>query len=277
MKKDINVNNNKLQVHDFWNESSCGEILYLKSPNQPTQEQYLTQSEIRYKLEPEIIGLADFLSTKNKRVLEIGVGLGADHQKFAEAGADLYGIDLTERAISHTRKRFELFGLYSHLSIGDAEKLSFENDFFDQVYSWGVLHHTPNTQEAFNEVYRILKKGGVAKIMIYYKWSLVGFMLWLRYALLIGRPWISLKKIYANYLESPGTKAYTITEAKKLCSKFSNVEITTWLTHGDLLEASDGQRHRGLFLSIAKSIWPRWFFRRFFPKSGLFMFIKAIK
>jgi ubiquinone/menaquinone biosynthesis C-methylase UbiE len=274
MIKNTCVNNCKQQVHDFWNEASCGEKLYLKNI---TKDQYVDQVNIRYKLEPYIIEFADFPSTKNKKVLEIGVGLGADHQKFAESGAILYGIDLTERAITHTKKRFELLELQSHLSEGDAEKLNFENDFFDQIYSWGVLHHTPNTPKAFDEVYRVLKIGGVAKIMIYHKWSLVGFMLWLRYALIRVQPWISLKEIYASYLESPGTKAYTITEARNLCSKFSDVKITTVLTHGDLLESSAGQRHRGLLLSIAKKLWPRWFFRYFFPKSGLFMLIRLIK
>jgi ubiquinone/menaquinone biosynthesis C-methylase UbiE len=30
---------------------------------------------------------------------------------------------------------------------------------FDVVYSYGVLHHTPNTQKAINEIYRVLKLG----------------------------------------------------------------------------------------------------------------------
>jgi len=49
------------------------------------------------------------------------------------------------------------------------------------------------------------------------------------------------------------------------------------LAHGDLLESSVGQRHRGLALSIARSIWPRWFIRRFFPDNGLTMMITAYK
>jgi len=75
--------------------------------------------------------------------LEIGVGLGADHQLFAENGADLYGIDLTERAVSHTTKRFQILGFSSNLSVGDAENLIFPGDFFDIVYSCGVLHRSP--------------------------------------------------------------------------------------------------------------------------------------
>src|SRR5437016_2153494 len=96
---------------------------------------------------------------RGRRVLEIGVGLGADHQRFAEAGAELYGIDLTDRAVRHTQGRLALFGLTSKLEVGDAERLNFPDEYFDCVYSWGVLHHTPNTAAAIAEVRRVLKPG----------------------------------------------------------------------------------------------------------------------
>lgn len=113
--------------------------------------------------------------------------------------------------------------------------------------------------------------------MIYHKWSMIGLMLWVRYALLGLRPWLTLAEIYRCHLESPGTKAYSVTEAKQLFSAFSEVRIKTVLTHGDLLVSGAGQRHRGVFLSIARKIWPRGLIRRFFPKAGLFMLIEARK
>lgn len=264
----------KQQIHDFWNKASCGEDLYLDKEN---RESYQTQAEMRYRLEPFIIPFANFSSAKGQRLLEIGVGLGADHQRFAEAGAELSGIDLTERAVEHTRRRLALFGLSSHLSVGDAEKLDFLDESFDQVYSWGVLHHSPDTPKAISEVSRVLKFGGRAKIMIYHKWSMIGAMLWLRYALLVGRPWRSLNSIYATHLESPGTKAYSVSEARKLFAAFSAIEISTPLSHGDLLESDVGQRHRGFVLNLAKKLWPRWFIRRFLPNAGIFMLIEAKK
>jgi ubiquinone/menaquinone biosynthesis C-methylase UbiE len=211
------------------------------------------------------------------RVLEIGVGLGADHQSFAEAGAEMTGVDLTPRAIEHTRRRLELFGLKSQLACGDAEKLPFADASFDVVYSWGVLHHSPNTPQAFREVHRVLKPGGTARIMIYSKYSLIGLMLWIRYGLLRLRPWTSLTEIYDKYLESPGTKAYTVAGARQLCAPFASANIETVMTHGDLLTSEAGQRHRGLALSIARVVWPRWLFKIVAPKSGLFMLIECHK
>jgi len=270
----MSVEYTKKDVSDFWNEASCGESLYLEHSN---KEGFESHSQIRYKLEPYILPFADFEKAKNKKVLEIGVGLGADHQKFAEAGAELTGIDLTERAVAYTKHRLKLQGLQSNLGQGDAENLSFPNNTFDVVYSWGVLHHSPDTPKAVLEVLRVLKPGGVAKVMIYHKYSMVGVMLWIRYALLKFKPFLSLNYIYAQYLESPGTKAYTINEAKELFSKFKKVNIKTVLTHGDLLTSHAGQKHQGLFLSLARLIWPRWFIRYFLKDNGLFMLIEAHK
>ena len=120
--------NVKQQVRDFWNEASCGEKLYLTSDDRSGFE---AQSRKRYELEPIILDFAQFADYTGKKVLEIGVGLGADHQKFAEAGAELFGIDLTDRAVAHTRNRFECFGLSSKLDVGDAENLTFKDDTFD--------------------------------------------------------------------------------------------------------------------------------------------------
>lgn len=118
----------KAAVHDFWNEASCGEKLYLGGLD---QDDYTRQLAQRYALEPYILGFADFESSHGKEVLEIGVGLGADHQRFAEAGAVLQGIDLTPRAIEHTNRRLRAFGLRSSLSAGDAESLAFPDSRFD--------------------------------------------------------------------------------------------------------------------------------------------------
>ena len=264
----------KEDVRDFWDEAACGERLYLEGLD---LEGFRKQAEVRYELEPFIIPFADFEAAKGKRILEIGVGLGADHQRFAEAGAVLTGVDLTPHAVEMTSRRFEKLGLRSELKVGDAENLDFRDNSFDVVYSWGVIHHSPDTQKATHEIFRVLKPGGVAKVMIYHKYSLVGFMLWLRYALLAGRPFTALATIYARYLESPGTKAYSEAQARDLFLQFENVSIRIQLGHGDLLTSQAGQRHKGALLNIARKVWPRWVFKKFCRRNGLFMLIDATK
>jgi len=268
------TSNNKKAVHDFWDEASCGEEMYLHGKS---KESYIQQAETRYTLEPYIIPFADVNEYSEKRVLEIGVGLGAEHQKFAEAGAEIYGVDLTKRALAHTAHRFNHFLLPARLMQADAERIPYKDNSFDCVYSWGVLHHSPDTRQAINEVYRVLKPGGVAKIMIYHAKSFVGYMLWIRYALLRMRFFTPLKTIYSNYLESPGTKAYSIDEAKTLFSKFEEIDLNVELTHADLLQSNAGQRHKGLLYSFAKMVWPRFLIKLFFKNHGLFLLIKAKK
>jgi ubiquinone/menaquinone biosynthesis C-methylase UbiE len=148
----------KDSVRDFWDMASCGEDLYLSST---IREGYREQAKARYRLEGEMIfPFAHFQDSRGLDVLEIGVGLGADHQQFAQAGALLTGIDLTPRAVAHTQQRLESFGLNSSLKEADAENLPFDDDSYHLVYSWGVLHHSPDTQSAINEVFRVLKLGG---------------------------------------------------------------------------------------------------------------------
>lgn len=71
-------NEQKKQIQDFWNEQACGENLYFKGDNDV--ERFRNQSKARYELEPYILTFAEFEKSNNKKVLEVGVGLGADHQ-----------------------------------------------------------------------------------------------------------------------------------------------------------------------------------------------------
>lgn len=268
---------NKKDVKEFWNSESCGERY---AEDGTDYELYVSETENRYALEPYIKTFAEFEKFEGMDVLEIGVGMGSDHSQIARnKPRSLTGVDLTERAIEHTKKRFTALALESTLKTDDAENLSFEDESFDAVYSWGVLHHSPDTKKCFDEVWRVLRPNGTAKIMIYHKHAPTGWMLWIKYGLLRLKPLIGLDKIYAKHLESPGTKAYTIDEAKELANKFSKVECKIQLCHGDLLEGDVGARHRGLILSLAKATYPRPLIKmlsRIFP-IGLDLLITAKK
>ena len=265
----------KSEVRDYWEAASCGEELYLRGSSQ--LEAFVHQARARYALEPYIADFAGFETSSGRVVLEIGVGLGADHVRFAQAGADLHGCDLTARALAHTASRMHLFGYQGKLVRADAEQLPYRDGQFDIVYSWGVIHHSSNTERAASEIRRVLRRGGEARVMIYHKHSLVGYMLWIRYALLRGKPFTSLREVYSRYLESPGTKAYTKDGARALFAGFSDIRVEIKLTHGDLLASAAGQRHRGPLLTIARFLWPRWLFKRALRSYGLFLLVHAVK
>ena len=264
-------------VRSFWNEQACGEI-YTGLGELSRRDQLDAQANARYSLEPYLEPFARFGDGRERAVLEIGVGMGADHLRWAqEAPQRLVGVDLTPRAIALTSERLRHHGLQSQLLVCNAEHLPLPDDTFDLVYSWGVLHHTPRTEQAVAEVHRVLRPGGEARIMIYHRPSVVGLMLWARYALLKGHPRYTLTDIYARYMESPGTKGYTLAEAQALMGSFKHAEVRVQLAFGDLLLGEAGQRHRGVLLSVARRLWPRWAVRRFFPRLGLALLIDAIK
>lgn len=275
MLDEIRRSSLKQRVQDFWELASCGEVHAI---GRYEQAKYEAQSRARYDLEPYLVPFAKFHEGAGKDVLEIGVGMGADHAQWAlRKPRTLTGLDLTERAIEHVRRRFAICGLSSNLVRGDAEDLPFRDGSFDLVYSWGVVHHTPETPKAVHEIHRVLRPGGTARIMIYHTYSLVGYMLWFRYGLLTGRPFRGLKEIYHHHLESPGTKAFSVREARALFSTFIKVDVRVQLSFGDLLQGEVGQRHKGSVLAFAKRLWPRFMLRRLCGQHGLYLFVEAMK
>src|SRR5437762_13929233 len=113
----------------------------------------------------------EFEKFRGARLLEVGCGMGTDLLQFARNGARCVGIDLTPRSVEITRHRFNLYGAEGDFMISDGEHLPFRDGSFDVVYSNGVLHHTPDTAGAICEVHRVLRPGGLARVMLYHRGS----------------------------------------------------------------------------------------------------------
>jgi SAM-dependent methyltransferase len=264
----------KAEVREFWDTASCGEI-YAEGPS--VEQRFAQHGEARYRLEPYIRDFARFEEGSGQDVLEIGVGMGADHLEWARSGPRrLAGVDLSPRAVAWASQRLATYGFVSELEEGDAEHLPFPDDSFSIVYSWGVLHHSPDTPQAFREAHRVLRPGGTLRAMIYHRPSIVGLMLWARYGLAAGRPARSLTDVYACHLESPGTKGYTVAEARRLTAPFGACEIRSAVSFADLLLGEVGQQHSSRWLAMAKRFWPRPLVRRL-PALGLQLLVEARK
>lgn len=182
----MNVLGRLSDVNAFWNTEACG--THFVSDSKSLVEFYEKFREQRYRTEWHIPLLVPFADAKGKSVLEIGTGNGADAVMFARNGANYTGVDLTETALEATRRHFEVLNLRGTLQRENAESLSFADKSFDWIYSHGVLHHTPNTQKAIDEVWRVLKPNGRAIIMLYYKDSFnyhVRIMLYMRARVLV--------------------------------------------------------------------------------------------
>lgn len=113
----------------------------------------------------------DYGRYAGKPVLEVGCGMGCMAMNWAQHGAQVTAVDLNPVAVEQTRRRFEAFDLPGDIREADGEDLPFENDTFEFVYSWGVLHHSPRTWKSINELFRVLKPGGRVGVMLYHRKS----------------------------------------------------------------------------------------------------------
>jgi len=200
--------------------------------------------------------------------------MGADYLEWLKAGARATGVDLSGASLEQAKRRCEAAGYKPDLRLSDAEHLPFPDDSFDLVYSYGVMHHSPDTARCVREAWRVLKPGGRLRIMIYHHPSLTGFMLWLRYGFLRGK---SLRQSVYDHLESPGTKSYTQNEARALLQGFERVELRQAFSPGDLLLNEPSARFQGVAYRIIWRLYPRFLVRMLGEKLGLFVLISARK
>jgi ubiquinone/menaquinone biosynthesis C-methylase UbiE len=256
----------KNQVAEFWNAEPCG-TRYLDGPTD-----FAAHARARYTLEPYIPGFAGFAQSRGLRVLEIGVGMGADYEQWLRTGAFASGVDLSTASLHQARRRCELAGLHHDLRVADAESLPFPDGTFDVVYSYGVIHHSPDTARCLREAERVLKPGGEARIMLYHHGSLTGFMLWLRYGLWRGQ---SVRQCVYERLESPGTKTFTAAEARTMMANFVDVRMEQVFSPGDLLLHQPSSRFQGPVYRMIWRLFPRTLIRALGRRWGLFLLIKA--
>ena len=258
----------KTALADFWNAEPCG-TRYLGE-----KSEFEAQARARYQLEPHIFKFAGFESARGLRVLEIGVGMGADYVEWLQAGAIATGVDLSPVSLERAQRRCKLAGLAPDLRLADAENLPFAANSFDIVYSYGVMHHSPDPAKCVNEAWRVLKPGGEVRVMLYHHVSLTGIMLWLRFGLWRGQ---SIRQSVYQNLENPGTKTFTRNEVFELTRDFENVSIDQVFSPGDLLLHNPSRRFRSAPYRLLWKLFPRIPIRRAGKRWALFLLIKAMK
>jgi SAM-dependent methyltransferase len=129
---------------------------------------YFEETELRrYSSEPHIKEIARFDHFRDRDVLEIGCGIGADGLQFSRAGSRYTGTDLTFNSASLAQERFGIFDLPGRFCVSNAECLPFPDETFDHVYSFGVIHHSPETDRIVSEIKRVLRPRGTTTLMVY--------------------------------------------------------------------------------------------------------------
>ena len=164
-------------VKEFWDNRPCN----IRHSQQPigSKEYFNEVEQKKFFVEPHILSFTDFSQWKDKTVLEIGCGIGTAAINFAKHGAIYTGIELSEESLKLAKQRFNVYEQQGNFYSGNAEQLS---DFlpeqkFDLIYSFGVIHHTPNPKNVINQLQKYMHSSSVLKIMVYAKHSWKNFMI----------------------------------------------------------------------------------------------------
>ena len=158
----------KAHIQKQWNANPCGQVGditydldYFKRVEDNRYEQYGPWMKAFYKYDDK--------KWSGKKLLEVGFGQGTDLVQYSKSGAHVYGIDYTPHHVELAQLNFKLRGIQANLIQGDAAQLPYSDNEFDKIVSFGVLHHTPDTQKCFDEVHRVLKPGGEFVLSLYHQ------------------------------------------------------------------------------------------------------------
>ncbi len=234
-------------VRDYWNARPCN---IRHSPKPPGTREYFDEVEQRkYFVEPHIPRFAEFPRWKNKKVLEIGCGIGTDTMNFARNGASVVAVDYSDQSIAIARQRARVFGLEGSIQFhhGNAEELQ---DFlpveqFDLIYSFGVIHHTPHPDRVLEQVKAYGRPGTVVKIMVYHRHSWKVLVILLGHGR--GRFWTA-SELIARHSEAqtgcPVTFTFSRRQARRMMEQRGFILRDLWVDHIFSYRVPDYSQHR---------------------------------
>lgn len=157
-------------------------------------------------------------SLKNKVALNIGCGAGAEALVLTYSGANCIAMDITPQAARAAEYLMHKVGGDGIGIQADTRFIPLETSSVDVVYSSGVLHHSPKIAQSITEIYRVLKPGGKAYIMLYATWSVL--FVQMRLMLSMGE-----KAWETGGRKNPCTTTYTVSECRDMFPQFKNVRI----------------------------------------------------
>lgn len=163
-------------IQTFWESHPCGDAL-IGGLSTAFSGDYLeffdAYDRFRYSLESHIPTCLDALHVEGERVLEIGLGEGAESEQLIRRGARWSGIDVTRESVSRVETRLRIRELpYDNLWHGTVTNIPVADNSFQLVFSHGVLHHVPDIIAAQAEIHRVLRSGGRLVVMLYARRSL---------------------------------------------------------------------------------------------------------
>jgi 2-polyprenyl-3-methyl-5-hydroxy-6-metoxy-1,4-benzoquinol methylase len=213
-------------VKKFWNDRPCN-IRHSKK-EMGSLEYFEEVEKRRYTVEPHILEFADFKNCNNKKILEIGCGIGTDTVMFAKNGGNVTAIDLSDKSVEITKKRFNVYKKKAEIVAGNAEELSsfIKPQTFDLIYSFGVIHHTPNPPAVIEEIKKFCDHKTVIKLMFYSKYSWKAIEFFILHSWRFGFNYKKTIQYFAEaQLNCPVAEVYSLNELKNFFKEFDIIEI----------------------------------------------------
>jgi SAM-dependent methyltransferase len=201
-------------IRAFWEKYPCGDVLVGRLDDKYAgnyQTFFDEYDAFRYNMEDHIPRCLDEIDFAGKKVLDIGLGQGADAEQIVRRGALWTGFDLTQEAVDRVGTRMQLRGLkIEGLQRGTMMDMPFADGTFDIVFTHGALPTVPDTVGAQKEFARVLKPGGKLIIMVYARHSL---NYWLSIAVLRR---LGLIFLYYTGLKAGGIYDVHVQQAKEM-------------------------------------------------------------
>ena len=142
-------------------------------------------------------------------ILELGCGTGQLSLFLGRGNRTISAVDISNSSLilgEKFRREHRLENIYFMKM--DVFDLQFKPNSFDYVISNGVLHHTKNAKDAFKNLVKVTKPGGIIVIGLYHKYGRLFTRLKQKLAPLIGNKIVYLDKTARSIKSKDKRKAW---------------------------------------------------------------------
>ncbi len=189
-----------------------------------------------------------WINKDNKKILDAGFGSGRFCFALAKdfPQSEIYGIDISPDLVNRAnviKSNLKLENV--HFKEDNIFNLSFHDEYFDVVFNEGVIEHFKNYEDAFREMYRVTKKGGVI---------IIGVPNWYNFPHTL-RKWY-IHKIKGKY-EYGHEKSFMHEELIGMFDRYNmkDIEMTGYYPMQSIIRLSYIGRFSKLFLLLGVNIW----------------------
>lgn len=184
---------------------------------------------------------------KGKKIIDVGSGPGGVSIAFAQAGAQITGVDIEEDLYKISKNHAEFYGVYANFVLYDGVKLPFKDNHFDHAISVSVIEHVDNPVLYLSEIYRVIKPGGMLYLGFPNKFwpkethTQVWFLTYFPYFI----KKIIIKILNRNPIEANNLHFYSYFDLKNMLKK---------LPHGEFVIVKETGKSNNVFKKLIRSV-----------------------